>query len=181
MGLSERAQVGLSATAYVRFPAGSCRPAASHPAPGTGRWRAAARLGHRRSVKARRGTLARAGLGFLCGVVFWHVVGFWSFLDEVVLNGPVLSAEAGVAPPLQMSAPAGCIALALDRVNGTTRQVGCRADAPAAPAQQAQPAGGRDESIAVRSARPEAAAAIQDGSRLDIAASQQSAGADLDH
>ncbi len=73
--------------------------------------------------------------GFVAGAVFWHAVGFWSFVSTVVLRGPV-EAGAGsgaittgsISPaPIthRRQAAAGvdlrCTALELDRRTGLTR------------------------------------------------------------
>lgn len=47
-----------------------------------------------------KGPLVPALVGFVAGAVFWHLVGFWSLVSEMVFNGPrdrtvVLSNEAG--------------------------------------------------------------------------------------
>ncbi len=72
-----------------------------------------------------RVALAWGGLGFVAGATFWHLVGFWSFLSEVVLDhGPKAQAAAMSAPPPQAysSLPTivlidtdRCTALLLDR------------------------------------------------------------------
>jgi hypothetical protein len=41
----------------------------------------------RAAVRGRSAALAWGGLGFLVGAVFWHFVGFWSFISEVVFKG----------------------------------------------------------------------------------------------
>ncbi len=75
------------------------------------------------------------GLGFVAGAVFWHLVGFWSFLSEVVLDrttGPQ-AAEAS-SPPIGLPAKvvlvdtARCTALALDRRAKLTLAVPCPED-----------------------------------------------------
>ncbi len=58
--------------------------------------------------------LGAAVLGFLIGAVFWHMVGFWGFVRDVTLYGPVVEHRA-VA-----QTGSACSALVLDR---TTRQV----------------------------------------------------------
>jgi hypothetical protein len=78
-----------------------------------------------------------AGGGFVAGVVFWHLIGFWSMVSVAVLGGgatPTATAPvAGVrkAPvPLETGAIAvrapGCVALTLDRRTGATGSVPCR-------------------------------------------------------
>lgn len=87
------------------------------------------------------GGLGWAVIGFLIGAIFWHFVGFWSFVSEVVLAGhapdriteasrPLASVaeEAPAAVPLQKGAlalGASCTALALDRRTGRTSAAGC--------------------------------------------------------
>lgn len=92
-------------------------------------------------------------LGFISGVIVWHMVGFWSFVSDVVLHTPgveqdhpafsAVAAPTASAPDLttgsigqaraadkRLSAitQSPCIALVLDRANGATRQAGCRND-----------------------------------------------------
>lgn len=93
-------------------------------------------------VNARTGArtaLAWGSLGFITGAFFWHAVGFWGFVSEVVLNG---SAEnRGVLELAQMPTPVAasgapiptvylveadrCTALALDRPTNRTQIVPC--------------------------------------------------------
>jgi len=68
-----------------------------------------------------------ATLGFVTGAVFWHVVGFWTFVSDVVLNRPldaggILRAEAPVVavPTIYLVDPATCTALMLDRQTNQT-------------------------------------------------------------
>jgi hypothetical protein len=74
-------------------------------------------------------------LGFLAGAVFWHLVGFWSFLSEVVLDRTP-SAEAAVLSPqperLGAGEPPGividtnrCTMLTLDRRSNLTTARAC--------------------------------------------------------
>lgn len=46
--------------------------------------------------------------GFIVGAVFWHIVGFWSFVSQVVLKGPdeqqLQRGETGLAPPQPVKA-----------------------------------------------------------------------------
>lgn len=79
--------------------------------------------------------------GFLVGAVFWHLIGFWVFVSEVVLKGPELGQPAAVArdeTALRLrdlaarsagyrvrSGSAACVALALDRRSGQTRPTAC--------------------------------------------------------
>lgn len=95
-------------------------------------------------VNARTGArtaLAWGSLGFITGAFFWHAIGFWGFVSEVVLNG---SAEkrgvlelAQMPPPIPTSAPGTpmptiylveahhCTALALDRPTNRTQVIPC--------------------------------------------------------
>jgi len=81
--------------------------------------------------------------GFLAGVVFWHLVGFWDFVSKAVFRtGPdapvTVTAKAVVPPPVKplvagnARTPAGahkpsCVVLVLDRIGGATRQAACPA------------------------------------------------------
>ena len=81
-----------------------------------------------------------AGGGFVAGVCFWHLVGFWSVVGSVVLGGA--SPPGAEAFPTASRPPAGaslietgsvrprtppCIALALIRSRGETQPVPCPA------------------------------------------------------
>lgn len=98
---------------------------------------AAAAWGHaaRRLRRLPRVSLGFA-LGFVVGAVFWHAVGFWSFVSTVVLKGPLPAVTAsgvgdittGSIVPVpathRRAAAAGvdikCTALELDRATGET-------------------------------------------------------------
>lgn len=64
-----------------------------------------------------------AVVGFLCGAVFWHMVGFWGFVGELVSRGPSPEQRAASA----MVSGAACITLVLDRETGETRSESCPA------------------------------------------------------
>lgn len=38
-------------------------------------------------VRRNRTALYWGGLGFVIGALFWHFIGFWSFVSQIVLNG----------------------------------------------------------------------------------------------
>jgi hypothetical protein len=78
-----------------------------------------------------------AGGGFVAGVVFWHVIGFWSIVSVAVLGtGPQAPVPrdtvAGRTPPRAIetgSLPARgapCTALTFTRQTGETRSALCR-------------------------------------------------------
>lgn len=90
--------------------------------------------------------IASGLLGFVAGVVFWHFVGFWSFVSAVVFNQdrePVHVAESqrddrlgkppttvfGGIPGSHASAQTGCTTLRLDRGTGRTSPIPCEATA----------------------------------------------------
>lgn len=74
--------------------------------------------------------------GFIFGTIFWHFVGFWGFVSQVVL-GEVPAEQAGPSPLIAVMGarePAvgsgypldsACVALALDRATGATRSRAC--------------------------------------------------------
>lgn len=83
-------------------------------------------------------------IGFVLGAVFWHFVGFWSFVSDVVLAGhqerAVISRAAlpeqrhlpEVRAPYVRTAdassgPSSCISLVLDRRTGVTSGRSCDA------------------------------------------------------
>lgn len=95
-------------------------------------------------------------LGFICGMVVWHVVGFWAFVSDVVLNAPgteavrpqpveytkttaspsantaqITTGSITTAGSATRPAPAPrepCLALELDRHSGATRTTACPDD-----------------------------------------------------
>jgi hypothetical protein len=89
----------------------------------------------------RSSPLARlvwAGGGFVAGIVFWHVIGFWSVVSVAVLGtGPQAAVPrdpvAERTPPRAIetgslpSRAAPCTALALNRRTGETRSSMCPA------------------------------------------------------
>jgi hypothetical protein len=86
------------------------------------------------------------GLGFVTGAVFWHAVGFWTFVSDAVLSGvpkPGIELNAGQSlaqqgplsdiapdprralPTIFMVDPTNCTALELDRRSNSTAQRPC--------------------------------------------------------
>jgi len=88
-----------------------------------------------------RSAIVWGGVGFLAGAAFWHAVGFWAFVSNVVLNGAAgtygegVRAQAPAAlvaqssdmrlPTVYLIDPANCTALALDRPSNRTEQTPC--------------------------------------------------------
>jgi hypothetical protein len=78
-------------------------------------------------------------LGFVLGALFWHFVGFWDFVGQIMFKGSQQSAEIAAPPPaiklkdrVTAAAPLAvtlepetCTTLALDRDNGTTTLAAC--------------------------------------------------------
>lgn len=84
------------------------------------------------------GGLGWSVAGFVVGAVFWHFIGFWGFVADVVLAGGTAASvdhHAGRAQPqlvrmadAQESASpiaAACTSLVLDRRTGTTSAIAC--------------------------------------------------------
>lgn len=67
--------------------------------------------------------LGAAVLGFLIGAVFWHAVGFWGFVRDVTLHGPVVEHRAVAQTGL------ACSALMLDRTKRQVQQTTCPPEA----------------------------------------------------
>mgnify|MGYP001210713177 CR=1 FL=1 len=95
--------------------------------------------------------------GFLAGIVFWHLVGFWSFVSEIVFNQDEAASRFAAIEPLVLPPPsqprqaaaargaatpaggdagsapaalsANCSALILDRNTGAVRLGPCRPSA----------------------------------------------------
>jgi hypothetical protein len=73
--------------------------------------------------------------GFVAGVAFWHLVGFWSFVSTAVVADREVPKSASAVPSSPRSIPletgsvqrpsAGCVSLALNRAKGETRPVPC--------------------------------------------------------
>ena len=91
---------------------------------------------------SRWNTLGWGLLGFFCGALFWHVVGFWDFLGGIVYKRQqeatvierVLKtqfAEAEEDKPLAVreqqarAAAQNCTTLVMDRITGTTASRPC--------------------------------------------------------
>ena len=84
--------------AIERQPAATQQPGKATPS---------AAEGARKSRGRRFSAAVLSGLaGFILGAVFWHFVGFWSFVSHVVLKGPAAEPgraqiETGALPPPQ--------------------------------------------------------------------------------
>jgi len=102
-------------------------------------------------------------IGFLGGAVFWHFIGFWSFVSHVVLAGgpqPNVLAHAVERPHWVRTADAaaavpGCTALVLDRRTGTTSARACDTSHAPLPADAFE---GREDRIVAMDMDEEAAA-----------------------
>jgi hypothetical protein len=84
--------------------------------------------------RSARAPIVWGALGFLGGALFWHAVGFWSFMSEIVRDPApgartaIAAAEASPGPASQQAAlptiyrvdPANCTALALERSTNET-------------------------------------------------------------
>ncbi len=57
--------------------------------------------------RSARSAIVFCLIGFLAGITFWHVIGFWGFITEVVLSGPskagTKSAQTTNAPSAQQN------------------------------------------------------------------------------
>ena len=108
----------------------------------------------RRGRGLRTALLWSAG-GFLAGALFWHAVGFWRFIADVVFEPPPRPEQAAaVAPPSRVSLPtiymvepANCTALILDRKTNSTFMQPCPRDGLALRLE----ANGERENLAVAS------------------------------
>jgi hypothetical protein len=107
----------------------------------------------RRSVRT---ALLWGALGFFAGAIFWHAIGFWSFVSDVVLNregGTVFARAAAArldAPPQELPViylvdPASCTALELDRAANRTALRPCPREGLALRLEQ----GGDREDLAI--------------------------------
>jgi hypothetical protein len=111
-----------------------------------------------RDPRVRWRSYAAATLGFLAGIVFWHFIGFWGFVSEVVFKGdrvtPIAEADRtappgterrklqttiyGGIPSADLAGTGTCTLLRLDRNNGRTMAVPCEEAVPAPIAATAQ-------------------------------------------
>lgn len=76
---------------------------------------------------SRLTVIAWGGLGFLIGAAFWHFIGFWSFVSDIVLKGHPEDAR--------VIAQTGrdCTELVLDRNTGVVKSLACPMHAPELP------------------------------------------------
>ena len=83
-----------------------------------------------RHIRLRTGA-ATAALGFICGAVFWHFVGFWDFVSHAVLNGQGTPTDLSEKQLERVrSSPAtpgrsGCVSLYRSLDSSETRQGHC--------------------------------------------------------
>lgn len=74
------------------------------------------------------GVIPRVGwgvMGFLIGAVFWHFIGFWGFVSEIVFVGSSVRDERLV----EQTGPL-CVQLVLDRASGQVLDEACPSDTP---------------------------------------------------
>lgn len=90
------------------------------------------------------GGLGWSVVGFVAGAIFWHFVGFWGFVSEVVLaDDPPIERAAAIfrvlpaapAKRVQVAAVAGapCTLVSRDRQTGRTSARPCDRDHPTLP------------------------------------------------
>ncbi len=86
-------------------------------------------IGGRGIFGGRAAPLAWGFAGFLIGAIFWHVIGFWGFLSEAVLEAPEPQVSV-VAREVKPAVPPNCTTLALNRATGETTSVPCADQTP---------------------------------------------------
>lgn len=110
------------------------------------------------------GGLGWSVIGFVAGAVFWHFVGFWGFVADVILAGgppaaestpPALVRIAEEAHLLRVADASACTLLALDRRTGLTTAAPCEASHGPLPPDAVQ---GREDRLAAGAAPREGAA-----------------------
>ncbi len=93
----------------------------------------------KRSFARRAGSaIGFSLLGFILGAVFWHFVGFWDFVGQVMFGARNSGTQISQPPPIKLRErvtgvssltvtiePEACTTLQLDRENGTTQSVAC--------------------------------------------------------
>ncbi len=156
-GLTPLFENGIAAAAEAGAGAAAIEAGLSQPFEGGFR-----RFGGVKRTLDSIGGLGWSVIGFILGAMFWHFVGFWGFVSEVVLaGGPIAAIEQRAAEPRRKSdigalpqwvqvadasAPA-CTLLALDRQTGLTTARPCDADYTALPADVSQQ--GREDRLLV--------------------------------
>ncbi len=86
------------------------------------------------------------GSGFVVGAVFWHLIGFWSFVSTVVLGDTdarrtmaegqkgwstqIIGPPSPVRTTSRRPSPPTCTALSIDRASGVTAAKPCPAGSP---------------------------------------------------
>jgi hypothetical protein len=115
-----------------------------------------------KSTGRLRAALLWGGMGFVAGAVFWHLVGFWSFMAEVVLDRTAAAQAAVGAPPRSNAVPTvilvqadRCTTLALKRRSNLTVAVPCANDGLAL--RLVPDAGARDDLAVLSEPRLQAA------------------------
>lgn len=91
-----------------------------------------------RARRHARGAALWATVGFVCGAVFWHAVGFWTFMSRLMFDGeavaaqvaqdPGTSIETGSLPTIVHIDPARCTSLELNRSSNRTAERPCPRD-----------------------------------------------------
>lgn len=91
-------------------------------------------------VRHVRGAALWASLGFVCGAVFWHAVGFWNFMSDLMFDRAEATVAHATAPDMNMATdpietgslpviyrvdPASCVSLELDRLTNRTAARPC--------------------------------------------------------
>ncbi|MFM9940843.1 MAG: hypothetical protein ACKVP7_15270 [Hyphomicrobiaceae bacterium] len=62
--------------------------------------------------------------GFLIGAIFWHFIGFWGFVSDIVLKGRPQDSR------IVAQTGSDCTELALDRATGVIHATACPIHAP---------------------------------------------------
>ena len=70
-------------------------------------------------------SLAWGVSGFIVGAVFWHMIGFWAFVSDVVF-----SSHAPIEERFVDQAGANCVEIVLDRATGRVYTEACATEAP---------------------------------------------------
>lgn len=86
-----------------------------------------------------RGAALFTTVGFIGGAIFWHTVGFWTFMSELMFNSDTATAhqqavvstdpiETGSLPTVYTVDPSSCTSLELDRASNQTSLRPCPAN-----------------------------------------------------
>lgn len=84
-----------------------------------------------RATRPVHGAALWASIGFVCGAIFWHAIGLWTFVSQLMADGKEVAAVqgpevrgeeivTGSLPAIHRIDPTLCTSLELDRPSNAT-------------------------------------------------------------